>query len=190
MSEPRERPSAVDLQGFDFSAKYREILDNGQLMRFMDEFQEEPDRAAAVLGAAYLSDALERVLRRYLLGTCKSKDSLLEADKPLGSFGARIKLTDALGLLATDAYHDLEIVRRVRNDFAHKGLGFSFDSQDVKARCGALRLIIPFGGLDPSSLSARVRFNHSVLLLALLHLPLAEMAEPATRRISRGIAKP
>jgi DNA-binding MltR family transcriptional regulator len=39
---------------------------------------------------------------------------------PLGTFSARITGALALGVISEDEYHDLEIIRVVRNHFAHQ----------------------------------------------------------------------
>jgi hypothetical protein len=45
-----------------------------------------------------------------------------------------------LGTISTDGKHDLGIIRKIRNDFAHIFNPLTFDSQEIASRCHSLRL--------------------------------------------------
>jgi len=80
---------------------------------------EERGRGAVLVGAARVDAALERLLQAVLLPSPGRSDSLFQADRPLGSFGARISLAHRLGLIETPVERALHTLRRVRNAFAH-----------------------------------------------------------------------
>lgn len=61
---------------------------------------QERGRGAVLVGVARVDAALERLLQAVLLPTAGRNDSLFQADRPLGSFGARI------GLAHRQAYQD------------------------------------------------------------------------------------
>ena len=61
------------------------------------------------------------------------------ANAPLGTFSSRISLCHVLGLVTDIEHHDLNILRRVRNDFAHD-IHTSFETQSVIDRCATLKL--------------------------------------------------
>jgi mannitol operon repressor len=96
------------------------------LNEFLREFQRESDRAAAVLGAAYLDSRLEVLLREKFVAVPKFVDDLLSGQGGLSSFSARISICYAVGLMTRRASDDLHTVRRIRNDFAHQLHGVSF----------------------------------------------------------------
>jgi hypothetical protein len=81
------------------------------------ELEEETDRAAAILCAAFLDYELEKLLRRFFLDA-KQSEELFNPMQPLSSFSARIKISYVLGLIDKDTYDDLNLVRRIRNMFA------------------------------------------------------------------------
>lgn len=85
-----------------------------------------------------LSGFLEEVLLKAILAFCVSgTDRKALAEGPgtaLGSFSARIALALALGLITDDDAKDLNIVRGIRNDFAHEP-GASFERNAIKDRC-------------------------------------------------------
>jgi len=105
---------------------------------FIKEFAGETDRAAAVLGAAYLSECLKELIARFLIYDSTEVDKLLEG--PLRYFGARISASYCMGLISEDEYHDLQIIREIRNKFAHKLHGLSFSNEWVKDKCAELQL--------------------------------------------------
>lgn len=80
---------------------------------------QERGRGAVLVGVARVDAALERLLQAVLLPTAGRSDSLFQADRPLGSFGARIGLAHRLGLIETAVERALHTLRRLRNAFAH-----------------------------------------------------------------------
>ncbi len=60
---------------------------------------------------------------------------------PLATFDQKIRMADALGLFAGYVTRkDLDIIRRIRNDFAHDLTVNSFDRHDVRQRIEALNI--------------------------------------------------
>lgn len=80
---------------------------------------QERGRGAVLVGVARVDAALERLSQAVLLPSPGRSDSLFQADRPLGSFGARISLAHRLGLIETPVERALHTLRRVRNAFAH-----------------------------------------------------------------------
>src|SRR5688572_1253343 len=103
---------------------------------FMAEFQTETDRGAAVLGASMLDQKLKEVINDFLI-PCKQTDSIVNTiDGPIGNLGTRSKLAYSLGLISEQEFREIEIVRKIRNVFAHKfELDFSFEVQQVADLC-------------------------------------------------------
>lgn len=163
------------------AAHLNDLLIERRAQSFLQEFQREPDRAAAVLGAAYIDQALEHLLRRQLRGGRNLQDALLGPERPLGSLSARIKIAFALRLVAEDSYNDLEMIRKIRKAFAHGTHGFTFQRADVASRCRHLRLPQALGkGFETDN--PRFLFNQSVVLLASVWLPMAEAVQSAAHQ--------
>ena len=132
---------------------------------FLKEFQGETDRGAALVGAALIDDRLERLLQSHFI-MCKQADEILNgSNAPIGTFSARIKLSFCLGLITKLEFKEIEIIRRVRNEFAHKVHGLSFKDQKVHDICQNLKANTPdqkrFNG------DARQLFIDSVILTSL-----------------------
>ena len=69
---------------------------------FVNEFKEESDRAAVVLGASKLDQMLGLVLERFLLPCPNRTDQLFDNNGPLGTFSAKIDVCHRLGLIDSE----------------------------------------------------------------------------------------
>ncbi len=146
--------------------QFHEIMDSIDADGFLSEFQRESDRSAAILATAFLDDALRRILTKFMITNPKLVDKLLGQLGPLGPFGSRILTCYLFGKISDEEYHDLEVVRKIRNDFAHRMHGLSFESQSIKNRCSNLQLankVTAFKIFEEAG--ARERFNISIVLL-------------------------
>jgi DNA-binding MltR family transcriptional regulator len=56
---------------------------------------------------------------------------MFHSSAPLGSFAAKIRLAHLLGLISKDFYSDLEMMKEIRNRFAHDLSAVSFDQQSI-----------------------------------------------------------
>ena len=79
----------------------------------------EGERAAVVIGASRLETELERLLKRLLCHSAGGIDNLFDQDRPYSTFSAKILLAHRLEILDSDFEHALQMVRKIRNDFAH-----------------------------------------------------------------------
>jgi hypothetical protein len=109
------------------------LVNNLYIEAFTSRFAAESDRAAAVLGAALLDERLKKVFYTKLVA---KHESLLGKMSPLGTFSSRINLAFALRWIDQDTECDLNIIRDVRNDFAHHlDHNLSFETQSIADRC-------------------------------------------------------
>ncbi len=137
-----------------------------QWQEWMEEFQGESDRACAVLGAAFLDEHLRALLEAFLVDDPNRVQDLFEqAASPLGSFSSRISMSYALGFLAPSEVRDLDLIRKIRNEFAHELHGVSFASPNVTSRCAEFTQC-EIIGQRYGPIGPRDRFILSVVLLA------------------------
>lgn len=131
------------------------------LQGFASEFQNEGDRAAAILAAALLDERLRQLLTAYLIDDSKEVAILLDQEQPLGSFGARMRAAYCLGLLDKDLYGLLSNIKKVRNAFAHQLHGLTFESPGIASACKVLRKLLryPEGFEDPAKTPRDVFIN-------------------------------
>ncbi len=121
----------------------REKLQREDWDGFLKEFQGESDRAAAILGAAFLDEQLRCLLEEFLVDDPESKNLLKGA---LRDVTVRARAAFSLGFLSPLEYRDICRILGIRNRFAHQMHGLSFADPDITAQCDALELppkIIP-----------------------------------------------
>lgn len=166
MNNPSEQSNDVD----DYPAEEVALLFD--YTKFLNRFRDEDDRSA-VLGAAALLDFL---LARTLAANFADKkiaNELLEgANAPLGTFSSRISMCHALGLTSVAAHHDLHLVRRIRNKFAHEWSDLTLNESKLAAWCGSFKL--QYQGLDPRDRTPRDSFISTIGMLGvtLIALPI------------------
>ena len=91
----------------------------GPMNRMLRLVHQETDRSLVLSMAAFVEDALKRLLLTYLRPG-KAAGELLEGfNAPLGTLSARIKICSVVGLLTATQHADLELARKIRNEFAH-----------------------------------------------------------------------
>lgn len=81
------------------------------------ELYDGPDRAAAVVLGALAERALEKLLRNHMRKS--GVDELFKPSGLLGDFGAKIQMGYAINLFGSQTKKDLNIIRHLRNQFAH-----------------------------------------------------------------------
>ncbi len=112
-----------------------------EFLSFYAELKDESDRAAVILGAAKIDVQLFHLLRKVLLPTTGKDDELFEGESPLSSFSAKIHLTYRLGLIDAQFVHALNLIRKIRNAFAHESSGCKMESGVQCDRIRELKLI-------------------------------------------------
>jgi hypothetical protein len=127
---------------------------------------EKNDRGAVLLIGSNLENMLESAIGRFLFYDRVSK--LFGQDKPLGSFRNKILIGYAMNLYGNDTFNNLEVVREIRNAFAHAKIPISFATPEVGAVCDLLNVVslmeahykmeIPIG---PAPLRGLDRFKHA-----------------------------
>ncbi len=103
--------------------------------RFYSDLSRETDRGAALVCAAFLEEALEVAIRAALM-----QDTEYVTDTK-GRVGNRLKLARSLGLIGPNICRALEILSKIRNEFAHSHRPITFDDGDIKSRCASLQTV-------------------------------------------------
>lgn len=135
------------------------------LASFVNELRAETDRGAALVGAALIDDRLERLLKSQLLLTKDLYEKLLSgaANAPLGHFAARTSMCRALGLITEVEYKECVLIAKIRNMFAHRLHGLTFETSEIADRCKQLAAM-PYEKWG----KPRQRYINSVVTLSLV----------------------
>jgi hypothetical protein len=116
----------------------RHAPDDKELDAAVQEFQGGSDRVAAIMGAALVENSLMSVIGVALVDNFSDNALFHDQGAPFGTFRARIIAGRALGLFNEQVATELDIVRDIRNQFAHALLSIDFEHEDIAARCGQL----------------------------------------------------
>lgn len=98
----------------------------------------ESERASVIVAAARIDVDLEKLLKRVLLRSSGRTDDLFESDRALGTFSAKISISYRIGLIDKEFEHALHLLRKMRNDFAHRLEEESLNSHRQKPRLSEL----------------------------------------------------
>ena len=107
------------------------------------------DRGAAILLAANLESSLQIAIER--------KEPT--ADRT-ATFEAKIKKGHALGLFGEETKNNLDLIRWIRNAFAHSLSPVRFSTAEIESACALLKLPAPVGKADDQGdATGRQRFR-------------------------------
>lgn len=140
----------------EFKAFVREDLSYEDLPTVEAEIYGSSDRARAVMLGAVAENALTIFVKYAARQALNSDDKrqLFDFNGPLGTFSSKILVAYAFNLFGPDTRHDLDLIRILRNEFAHSRRSFNFEMSAVKNVCNHLkapdspRAFIPHGYLS------------------------------------------
>ncbi len=156
----------------------RKVPEDRDLDKAWKEIDEGSDRSAAIIGAAFVEDSLQCALESRMIGLSPQvfNEIFNNVNGPLCSFSSKILLGFALGLYGPVLKMDLNVIRNIRNAFAHTMMPITFDSHEVENELKNLKFLgwnyqnpsIP-GHPDPKEFSFpdsnRKKYTNTVRLL-------------------------
>jgi hypothetical protein len=109
------------------------LVDHVEWTSFFDELGRESDRAAAILAAAWIDHLLKRKLTQlFSSGNENARHQLFEHNGPFATFSAKVTAAFCVGWLEPDVHHDLHMIQKIRNKFAHQIHGLSMESPLIR----------------------------------------------------------
>lgn len=109
-----------------------------EVVNFRNSILEETDRGAVLMSAAFLDDKLKELIQKRLVHDTKVGRRAFEFNGPLGTFASRIDFAYLLGILPKNAWKDLHLIRKIRNEFAHSAAPLTYENEKVKSLCDRL----------------------------------------------------
>lgn len=103
----------------------------GKFNRLLEVIDGEDERGMVLSVAAYAEDCLGRLLLAYLRKGEYSKGLVHGFNAPLGTLAARIKAAFAVSVLSPEQSRDLDLMRKIRNEFAHQWEGCSLEDEKI-----------------------------------------------------------
>ncbi len=142
------------------------------LARFVNELKRESDRGLPLVGYALIDSKLAETLDAFFADPKATKRLLFEGNSPLSTFSSRADACLALGLIDDTEYEEINLIRRVRNEFAHAKHGIDFSAARIQGLCSSLMSDLPQGAGYPTN-DPRFRFTNAVvsIVLRMYHRP-------------------
>ena len=144
------------------------------------------DRAAAIIEATKLETELEDAIKSKMVFLNHTEHGdIFTGDGALATFGAKIKIAYALGILGKQTRKDLDTIRAVRNAFAHCRKPLFFDTEEVAGACALLTVVARtpdlsrFKGISQPIDTPRKKYlaSTSLILGALMRIRWPELLE-------------
>lgn len=85
-----------------------------------------------LVAASFIANMLFKIIQAFLVEGKPQEQILSGFNAPIGSRSAKIALAAALGIISERECRKLELIRRIRNKFAHN-IHPSFDDDDIKS---------------------------------------------------------
>ena len=121
------------------------------------------DRGAALLLATNPENSLRIAIERKLAIAEKHRTMLFEEEaSPLRDFAAKIRMGYAIGLFGEETKKNLDMIRVIRNVFAHAPSPVNFSTVEIKDACALLKMPIPMGAANDqkaTNTTGRERFR-------------------------------
>lgn len=96
----------------------------------------ESDRGCALILSANLDNRLGELLRNLCVKEPpKSQTDLFSKPSFPSTFSSRIDMCYALGQIGEEEYRDMNLIRKIRNEFAHHEDDLSFETPNIRQRC-------------------------------------------------------
>lgn len=117
-----------------FEVLTKELPTEEHLANTRPAIKAESDRGAVIMCSAMVEQALDHTLRRFLphLTEDEHKEWFEGALSPFSSFSAKIKLGRGLEIYHSDVEAELNLIRKIRNAFAHRSLPLNFEHEALQ----------------------------------------------------------
>ncbi len=139
-----------------------------ELSEFLNEFNKESDRGAVLVAASVLDERLSEILKAFFVDVPTSEELLQGYNAPLGTFASRVSTAYSLGLIQENEYKEINIIRKIRNEFGHNWKDIDFKNQQVFQLCIQLPWLGPDDIRDDTNMRQRFDFALIGLLTDLL----------------------
>lgn len=139
-----------------------------ELSEFLKEFNKESDRGGVLIAASYLDEILGEILKVFMVETKEAQEMIFGFNAPIGAFSARIKAAYSFALIEENEFKELNIIRKIRNEFGHSWKQVTFEDQKINSLCNNLPWLGPKEMEEESNSKARFNFSVAILLTDLM----------------------
>ena len=108
---------------------------------FHSSLADESDRARVIVVACWMEEFLKvKLMNEFSKGNARSRKALFSENGPFATFSAKINAVFCAGWIDDDVYHDVQVIRKLRNAYAHSYNPVSLDDGDTRRLVESLRV--------------------------------------------------
>lgn len=124
------------LKKLDMDIKeFEKLTENfGEIHLVRKVMDSESDRGCCLTAVSFIDNELEDLLKATLIGTGTHFRDLFSSNGPFSNLSSKIKICYSLGFLSQEAFEDLEIIRKIRNDFSHNYEPVDFENKAIREK--------------------------------------------------------
>ena len=101
----------------------------------------ESDRGKLILIVSWIDWFLRvKIENEFSKGNKKARKELFSVNGPFGTFSSKLNLAFCAGWIVSYVFHDIEIVRKLRNKFAHSIENISLDEEKIRNKIEAFKV--------------------------------------------------
>ncbi|GEM_PF-6792277 len=141
-----------------------DVLTKKDISNIEAEVYSGTDRASAVVLGSFVERSLADLLAAKMNHSHIGK--IFDFSGPLGTFSAKIDLAYAFNFIGPKSYHDLDLIRLLRNAFAHTRRAVSFQTPEVIDVCKYLKLPDEDGVTSETAIKTLLPAPHAEAALA------------------------
>ncbi|HUT14294.1 MAG TPA: hypothetical protein VMY42_27660 [Thermoguttaceae bacterium] len=117
------------------------VISIGFGKRVAEALSEESDRACVILVASWADHLLRiKLANEFSKGNSDARSSLFTSNGPFATFSAKLNVALCANWIDRDVYHDLQVVRKLRNEFAHSIASHSLNDEPFCSMVATLRV--------------------------------------------------
>ncbi|MFN3851337.1 MAG: hypothetical protein ACK4NY_18010 [Spirosomataceae bacterium] len=95
------------------------MLEKEDLNQFQEMLNKETDRGLVLVAASFIDFCLQNLLLSKLTIQKKDEKEIFSGNGFLSTFSSKIKLAKAIELIDETTFKNIEVVRKIRNQYAH-----------------------------------------------------------------------
>ena len=106
-----------------------------------DALSEESDRACVILVASWTDHLLRiKLAQEFSKGNSDARDALFSSNGPFATFSAKLNAVYCADWIYGDVFHDLQLIRKLRNVLAHSIDSHTLHDEPLPAMVAKLRV--------------------------------------------------
>ena len=108
---------------------------------FNSSLSEESDRGRVIVVACWIEEFLKvKLMNEFSKGNAEARKALFSGNGLFATFSAKINAAFCAGWIDSDVHHDIQVIRKLRNVFAHSYNPKSLDEGETRNLIQSLRV--------------------------------------------------